>query len=76
MSTAQLRDRAKEMIESLPPERLKVSASFLAYLGAPAGEKAEADLAVLTRMRQRIKTGEQDVAAGRAVDWRKVRSDV
>lgn len=76
MSTAQLRDRAKEIIESLPPAQLRVAASFLAFLGLPADKATQADWATIARMRRRIKTSEQDVAAGRAVDWRKVRSDV
>ena len=76
MSTAELRDRAKRMIEELPPARLKVAASFLAFLETPAAKAAQSDLAVVARMRRRLKAGEQDVAAGRTVDWRKVRSDV
>lgn len=76
MSTVELRDRARQMIEKLPSSQLKVAASFLAFLETPAGKASQADLAVIARMRRRIKTGEQDVAAGRTIDWRKVRSDV
>jgi hypothetical protein len=64
------------MIESLSPDLLTVAVHFVEYLGAPAGQKAEPDLAVVARLPRRIKAGEQDVAAGRVVDWRKVRSDV
>ncbi len=76
MSTAELRKQAKRMLESLPAGRLKVAASFLAFLDSPAGEEAEADLAVIARMRRRIKTAERAAAAGRSTDWRKARSDV
>ena len=76
MSTVELRNQAKRMIESLPPARLKVAASFLAFLGTTSGEEAEPQLAAIARMRRRIRTAERDVAAGRSIDWRKIRSDV
>ncbi len=76
MSTTELRNRAKEVIEKLPPERLKVAASFLAFLDTPAGKTAQGGLAGAARARRRIEAAERDIAAGRGVDWRKVRSDV
>jgi len=53
-----------------------VAASFLAFLGTAAGEEAGPELAVAAGMRERIRKAERDVRAGRAVDWREVRSDV
>jgi hypothetical protein len=64
------------MIESLPPARLKVAATFLAFLDTPAGKQTESQLAAIARMRRRIRTAERSIAAGRSVDWRKVRADV
>lgn len=75
MSTAELRNQAKRMIESLPAARLRVAASFLEFLGTSAGGEAEPQLAAISRIRRRIRTAERHVAAGRSVDWRKVRSE-
>jgi len=76
MSTAELRLHAKQMIEALPPARLRVAASFLAFLDAPESKPAARHLAAVAKLRQRIKVAEKDIAAGRGVDWRKVRGDV
>lgn len=76
MSTDELRNQAKRMIEALPPARLRVAASFLAFLGTPAGKRATPELAAVAGMRRRLAAAERDIAAGRTTDWRKVRSDV
>jgi hypothetical protein len=76
MSTAELRIHAKQMIEALPPAQLKVAATFLAFLDAPKSKAAARGLSAAAKLRQRIKVAEKDIAAGRGVDWRKVRSDV
>lgn len=76
MSTAELRLHAKRMIETMPPSRLKVAASFLAFLEAPESQPTASSLSAVAKLRERIQVAEKDIAAGHGVDWRKVRSDV
>jgi hypothetical protein len=63
MSTVQLRREIKKAVDKLPPARLASLADYVHYLTRPALE-------------QRIADAERAVAAGKGVNWRKVRSDV
>lgn len=65
-----------EIIKDLPADRLKVAATFLAFLDAPAGQSVKRELSGVARAMRQIKAARRDIAAGRGVDWRKVRSDV
>jgi len=63
MSTSELRRKVKQAIDRLPPKRLESVADFVAFLNrAPVEE--------------RVATAERAIAAGKRVNWRKVRSDV
>jgi hypothetical protein len=63
MSTVQLRREIKKAIDRLPPARLASLADYVQFLTRPAID-------------QRIAAAEKAMAAGKGVDWRKVRSDV
>jgi hypothetical protein len=76
MSTAELRMQAKQVIEALPPAQLRVAATFLAFLDAKESKASTPALTAVAKLRRQIKAAEKDIAAGRGVDWRKVRNDV
>jgi hypothetical protein len=63
MSTAQLRRDIKKAVDRVPPERLVSLADYIQYL---AGRT----------LTERIAHAEKDLAAGKGVNWRKVRNDV
>jgi hypothetical protein len=44
MTTAQLRKRAKERLDCLPPDKVRVAAEFLDYLDTAASRDATAEL--------------------------------
>jgi hypothetical protein len=63
MSTVQLRREIKKAVDQLPPERLASLADYVHFLTRPSLEK-------------RLAAAEKAIASGKAVNWRKVRSDV
>ncbi|HSZ59111.1 MAG TPA: hypothetical protein VK797_25950 [Tepidisphaeraceae bacterium] len=63
MSTTELRREIKKAVDKLPPERLASLSDYVHFLARPPLE-------------QRLAAAERAIAAGKGVDWRKVRSDV
>jgi hypothetical protein len=63
MTTNQLRREIKKAVDELPPERLESLADYVKFLSRSSLE-------------QRLKDAEEAFAAGKAVNWRHVRSDV
>ena len=63
MSKLELRREIKKAIDQLPPERLESVADYIAFLNRPA-------------LLHRIADAEKAIAAGKGVNWRRVRLDV
>ncbi len=63
MSTVELRREIKKAIDRLSKERLTSLADYVDFLTRPPLE-------------QRVNTARTEIASGKGVDWRKVRSDV
>jgi hypothetical protein len=63
MSTVQLRRKIKKEIDRLPPARLASLAEYVQFLNRPP-------------LLDRLAAAEKAIAAGRGVNWRKVRADV
>jgi len=63
MRSVKLRREIKKAVDQIPPERLESLADFVSFLTRPS-------------LAQRIETAENDIKAGKGVNWRKVRSDV
>lgn len=63
MSTVVLRRKIKQAIDQLPPERLKSLSDYVQFLSRPP-------------LTERLAAAEKAIAAGKGVNWRKVRSDV
>ena len=62
MSTV-LRREIKKAIDRLPTERLESLADYVHFLSRPS-------------LAEKLKDAEKAIAAGKGVNWRKVRSDV
>jgi hypothetical protein len=63
MSTVELRRKIKKAVDQLPPKRLEFLADFVQFLNRPP-------------LTERLAAAEKAIAAGKGVNWRKVRSDV
>ncbi len=76
MTTDQLRKRAKERLDSLPPDKVRVAAEFLDYLGAAASRDATAELLKIPGLLEDVEDASGHIKSGRFKEWRKVRKDV
>jgi hypothetical protein len=76
MTTAQLRKRAKERLDSLPPDKVRVAAEFLDYLEAAASRDATAELLKIPGLLRDVEDASSQIKSGRVKEWRKVRKDV
>jgi hypothetical protein len=63
MTTSELRKEIKKIVDHLPADRLASLADYVQFLDRPP-------------LSQRLKTAERALAAGRGLNWRKVRTDV
>jgi hypothetical protein len=73
MTTLQLRRAAGRRLRALPPEKLRVAAEFLTWLETSASDEATAELLRLPGLVGEVRRARREIAAGRGVDWRKVR---
>ena len=73
MTTSELRQAAKDTIENLPPEQLKVAAEFLRYLDERASVEATEELLKIPGLLDDIAESERDFAEGRSTPVEKLR---
>jgi hypothetical protein len=76
MTTAQLRKHAKERLDSLPPDKVRVAAEFLDYIEAAASRDATAELLKMPGMLRDVEDASGQIESGHFKEWRKVRKDV
>jgi hypothetical protein len=76
MTTAQLRKHAKERLDGLPPEKVRVAAEFLDYLETTASRDATAELLKMPGLLRDAEEASGHIKSGRFKEWRKVRKDV
>jgi hypothetical protein len=76
MTTTQLRKHAKEQLDCLPPDKVRVAAEFLEYLETAASRDATAELLKMPGLLRDVEESAEHVKRGRFKDWRKVRKDV
>ncbi len=76
MTIAELRKHAKERLDSLPPDKVRVAAEFLDYLETAASRAATAELLAIPGLLEDVEEAPKHVKGGRFKDWRKVRDDV
>jgi hypothetical protein len=73
MTTIQLLQSAKETLESLPREQLKVAAQFLKWLDESASEEATEELLKIPGLMEDIEEAERDFAEGKGTPVEKLR---
>lgn len=76
MTTAQLRKQAKERLDDLPPDKVRVAVEFLNYLEMSASRDATAELLKVTGLLEEVEEATEQIKKGQFKDWRKVRKDV
>jgi hypothetical protein len=76
MSTVQLRQQAKAMIDELSTGQLRAASEFLAFVKSRELDSATLELLSIPGFEASFARGVKDVKAGRTKPWRKVRSDV
>ncbi len=76
MTIADLRKRAKERLDCLPPDKVRVAAEFLDYLETAASRDATAELLKIPGLLRDVEEASGQIKSGRFKDWRKVRKDV
>ncbi len=75
MTTAQLRERAAERLNNLPPDKVRVAVEFLDYLDTAASRDATDELLKVPGLLNDAKDASKRVKKGQYKDWRKVRMD-
>jgi hypothetical protein len=76
MTTAELRKNAKERLDSLPPDKVKVAAEFLKYLETSASQDATEELLKIPRVLEDAQEASEQIKKGAGKNWRKARKDV
>ena len=76
MSTVQLRQEAKALIDVMSDAQLRVAAEFLAFVKDRRPDAATLELLAMPGFEASYARGIRDIKAGRTKPWRKVRSDV
>ncbi len=76
MSTAQLRQQVKAVIDDMSGEQLRVASEFLAFVKSRELDAATMELLAIPGFEASFARGMKDVKAGRTRPWRRVRRDV
>jgi hypothetical protein len=76
MSTVQLRQQAKAVIDSLSTDQLRVASEFLAFVKSRELDSATPELLAIPGFEDSFARGMKDIKAARTKPWRKARSDV
>jgi hypothetical protein len=76
MSTLELREEAKAMIDVMSGKRLRVASELLAFIKDRPTDAATLELLTIPGFAAAYARGMRDIKAGRTKPWRKVRSDV
>ena len=76
MTTTEQRKAAREALDGLPPDKLKVAIEFLRYLEERASEEATEELLRIPGLLQDLEDAGKEIAAGKGTEWRKARRDV
>ena len=75
MTIAELRKHAKERLDCLPPDKVRVAAEFLEYLETAASGDATAELLKIPGLLRDVEEASAHIKSRRFKDWRKVRKD-
>ena len=75
-SDTALLEEAKNYLNNLSDQRLKVAIDFLAYLQHKEEEEATEELLNIPDFEQELEAAEAEAKTGEVVSWTKVRRDV
>ena len=73
MTTTEQRKAAKEALDGLPPDKLKVAVEFLRYLEERASEEATEELLKIPGLLEDVREAEKEVVAGKGTPVAKLR---
>ncbi len=76
MSTIELRQEAKAMIDTLSGAQLRAASEFLAFVKDRELDPATLELLTIPGFEKSFALGKRDIKAGRIKPWRKARSHV
>lgn len=76
MTTAELRKNAKDRLDSLPPDKVRVAAEFLEYLEAAASREATQELLKIPGILEDVAEASEQIEKGAGKNWREARQDV
>jgi len=76
MSTTELRQEAKALIDDMSGAQLRVASEFLAFIKDRKLDAATLELLAIPGFEASYTRGMRDIKAGRTTSWRTVRSDV
>jgi len=76
MSTVELRQQAKALIDVMSGTQLRAASEFLAFIKDRQTNAATRELLSLPGFVASYERGMKDIKAGRTKPWRKVRSNV
>ncbi len=76
MTIAELRNQAKQRLDNLPPDKVRVAAEFLDYLETAASRDATAELLRIPALLLDVQEAAGHTKRGRFKEWRKVRKDL
>jgi hypothetical protein len=74
MSTLELRQEAKALIDVMSGAQLRVASEFLAFVKARPTDAATLELLTIPGFEASYERGMRDVRAGRTKPWRKLRA--
>jgi len=73
MTTAEQRKAARETLDGLPPDQLKVAVEFLRYLKERASEEATEELLRIPGLLQDLEDARKEIVAGKGTPVEKLR---
>lgn len=76
MSSAELKQEAKALIDAMSGAQLRVASAFLEFVKARERDAATLELLTIPGFEKSFARGMRDIKVGRTKPWRKVRSDV
>lgn len=76
MSTVQLKQQAKRLIDALSDAQLRVANEFLAFVRTRDLDAATLELLAIPSFKLSFARGKRDIKAGRTRPWREARRDV
>lgn len=76
MTTIELREQAKSMIDGISARDLQLVREFLAFVASRDTNAATRELLAIPGFEKSFVRGVKDIKANRVKPWRRVRSDV